>query len=69
MPRWFKLTVAVATLALLVVEYFKPAPWTIGGALALLVTLVANGGEFAIGLSDRRARRTDELTTLNLTGK
>jgi hypothetical protein len=69
MPRWFILTVAVATPAFLVVEYFKPAPWTIGSALGILVGLVALGGEFAYALADRRARGTDELTTLNLTGK
>jgi hypothetical protein len=34
-----------------------------------LVGLVALGGEFANALADRRARGTDELTTLNLTGK
>jgi hypothetical protein len=65
MPRWFILTVAIATLALPVVEYFKPEPWTIG----VLVGLVAVGGEYAIALADRRARKTGELTTLNLTGK
>jgi hypothetical protein len=69
MPRWFLRTVAVAALAILVVEYFKPAPWGIVNALSILVGLVAVGGEFAIALADRRARKTDELTTLNLTGQ
>jgi len=70
MPRWLILTVAVATLAFLAVEYFfKPVPWTIGGALIALLGLVALGGEFALGLADRRARETDKLTTIDLTGK
>jgi uncharacterized protein (DUF58 family) len=69
MPRWLERTVAVATLALLVLEYFKPAPWTLGSALIISVGLLASGGNFAIALANRRAHKTDELTTLNLTGK
>jgi hypothetical protein len=69
MPRWFILTVAVASLALPIVEYFKPVPWTIGSVLSIVVSLGAWGGWFTIDLADRRASKTDELTTLNLTGK
>jgi hypothetical protein len=68
MPRWFKVTVAIAFLAAMSagVLYPAPAPLSIAGFLLILLLLMGGAGEVAVRLFDRRDSGTDEPTTLDL---
>jgi hypothetical protein len=69
MPRWLRLTVAVAMSALTVMEYFRDALGPAGNAMRVLVGVVGWGGYFTMFLMDRRKRGPDgKLVPLDLVG-
>jgi hypothetical protein len=67
MPRWFRLTAAIAvSVVYLVSEYAKPAQGSSSGLTLFLLFLAAVGSDLGVRWYDRRAHHADEPTTLNL---